>query len=143
MSNNLIEATVQKLIELDNSIEDTKTHKLEEMAEVGRQDYFLVKVFGKEGPVQHFHIFTSDGRKVCLKFKENAYFAHGKYLDKLNNNELKDIMNFMEKPNEKVEGYTNWQVAIFIWNLSNTNKNVQLDNKLQMPNYHNPRYDKK
>lgn len=140
---NIIDVTVQKLIELNDSIKDTKTHKLEEMAEIGRQDYFLIKVFGKEGPVQHFHIFTSDKRKICLQFKDNAYFAHGKYLDKLNNNELKDIMRFMEQPNKDFDNYTNWEVAIRVWNISNPTEAFKLDTKLNMPIYKSPRYDKK
>lgn len=143
MNKNIIDITVQKLIELNNSIKDTSTHKLEEMAEIGRQGYFIIKVFGKEGPAQHFHIYTAKGKQVCLQFKDNAYFAHDKYTDTLNNAELKDIMEFMRQPNKDFDNYTNWEVAIRVWNISNPNESVRLDTSLEMPIYKSPRYDKK
>lgn len=145
MDKNLENITIQKLIELDENIENNETHKLEEMSEIVRKNNIIIKVFGREGYIPHFHIYTTDGKKACLQFKENAYFAHDKYLDTLDTNDLKLIMNLMKQESEDMPGKTNWEAAIIVWNMNNasSDKTKKLPLDLQMPSYKSPRYDEK
>lgn len=138
----LEEITIEKLIKLEESIQEDKTHKLEEMSEIGRQNQFIIKVFGREGYIPHFHIYMLDGRKACLQFKENAYFPHNQYTNTLTNTELKEIMNFLNDKNDKIDTITNWQMCVIVWNMNNVDSKKQLDKDLIMPNYHSPKYEK-
>lgn len=52
-------------------------------------------------------------------------------------------MEFMKQPNKDFDNYTNWEVAIRVWNISNPSELVKLDTNLKMLLYKSPRYDKK
>lgn len=131
---------LQARILYDN--DNRNTHILEEMSQISRKDNVIIKVYGREGFIPHFHIDTSQGKKACLQFKENAYFAHNKYVDKLDDNELqlvKDILNASDTDNPSM---TNWQIAVLLWNRNNTHANKKLPTDLPMPSYDNPKYER-
>ena len=52
-------------------------------------------------------------------------------------------MEFMKQPNKDFDNYTNWEVAIRVWNISNPSESVKLDTNLKMSLYKSPRYNKK
>lgn len=130
------QATINELLKHQNK------HILKEMAEIARINKIRLCVYAKEGYIQHFHIYTPNGNSACLRFKENAYFPHDKSKDKLEDDELKQVVKLLKMQNEDYPEYTNWQVAIKVWNRNNAqdNEKKKLETDLKMPNYKSPEY---
>lgn len=110
--------------------------KLLEMAEVGRFDEYKLLVYGSEGPVPHFHFESIKGKKKgCIRLDKPEYFFHGKYQDRLNSKEVKNLIAFLTAPHRAFGdvGITNWQVICIYWNDDNTK--YQISDKAPMPDY--------
>lgn len=119
--------------ELYQSIIDERTAY--EMAQVGVAVGLELWVWPKEGGyVPHFHFWTVD-RKIggCLKLESAEYFKHGKHQSELGSHQRRQLCEFLQKPAKNFPGLTNWQVVLGMWNSSNPQAQVDLNQ--QMPNY--------
>lgn len=135
-----------------NSIEERKLYlesigeteeTLLEMAQIGVIDgSIIIKIYGAEGPVPHFHFYeTQSKRDGCIKILEASYFPHGnKHLDTLKRWEVEDLIDWLCRKSEFFEkrglNLTNWQAICILWDQNNPN--YQLKN----PNPEIPNYDK-
>lgn len=127
----------QKFLE---SIGETEESLLE-MAQVGiLDDTILIKIYGGEGPIPHFHFYeTQSKRNGCIKILEASYFPHGgKYLDSLKRDEVKELISWLNNPNEFYKkrniSMSNWESICTLWDQNNPQ--YQLENpKPEIPNY--------
>lgn len=131
-SDKLLEATKNKLYE--NEI-------LEEMATIGRYGKYTYRVYGNEGNIPHFHILKDNDTVQCVRLDKAEYFTHnGKYTYKLNSNERKDLINFLNSKHFDKYDITNWEYVVSQWNLENTKYTIAED--LIMPDYSKIKFDK-
>lgn len=109
---------------------------LVEMAEIGRIDTLIVRVYGSEGPVPHFH-FVSKNKEIdgCIRIDKPEYFPHGNHTSKLTGKNLKNMINFLNAPHKRLgkHGYTNWDVICMYWD--DDNVDYQIPEDLKMPDY--------
>lgn len=114
---------------------------LEEMARVGFIDNNHYEIYvntNDPGNIPHFHIRDASTRgeifHTCIRFDANEYFHHTGKEGVLNAHERKCLIKFFNSPtgNKKFNG-TNWELAVYLWNLNNSN--IPLDDDIQMPDY--------
>ena len=91
----------------DNKIWTDKDfeHLTEEEISVGNFNcggIFTITVNGSEGETAHFHFYTNDGRKGCFKIGVPEHFNHGIYKDRLNNKELKIMIDWLKQKPTKI-----------------------------------------
>lgn len=128
----------QKFLESIGETEET----LLEMAQVGVvDDTIIIKVYGGEGPIPHFHFYETQSRRAgCLKILEASYFAHGNYLDDLKRDEKQELLRWLQKLNSSYKrrglSVTNWQSICLLWDQNNPQY------KLKNPNPPIPDYMK-
>lgn len=67
--------------------------------------------------------FRKATKVARLHFKDSGMEHHNDGLGKqpwiLNSKELKHIIELLKEPNDSHDGYTNWQIACYQWNLEN------------------------
>ena len=126
----------QKFLESIGETEET----LLEMAQVGVvDDTIIIKVYGGEGPVPHFHFYETQSRRAgCLKILEASYFARGNYLDDLKRDERKELVDWLKAldPEALEQGWkrTNWQAICYEWNKNNPQYKLKTPNP-PIPDY--------
>lgn len=124
--------------------EDDMMNHLNEMAEIGsfgkgKKLNFVVFIWSRNpGYIPHFHIGDSETYptckkfQTCLKIESPEYFPHGgKYTDKLNANQLNQLIEFLKEEDE--EGESNWKYLLKTWNKNSSKMKVDL--KQEMPDY--------
>ncbi|MDE7354446.1 MAG: hypothetical protein K2O06_15550 [Acetatifactor sp.] len=84
--------------------------------EVDRLSIAYFKVLNAES-------FRKATKVARLHFKDSGMEYHkdrsGKQPWELNSQEIKHIVRLMKEPNDGHDGYTNWQIACYQWNLEN------------------------
>lgn len=80
-------------------------------------------VYGKEGPIPHFHIKTTNGDLVCCVCLHKAsYFDHGTEFTRLNSGQLKLLNNYLKTKNPKYSSkITIWEIMCISWNTCDDN----------------------
>lgn len=109
---------------------------LVEMAEVGRFNKCKVTVYGKEGPIPHFHFYDiPTKRQGCIRIDVAEYFNHGKYNDTLSRDEIKILHMWLTSPHQSfgTYGLSNYDVICIYWD--DNNPNYRMPEKPTMPNY--------
>ena len=115
--------------------------QLNEMARVGFFDDYEVYVHTNDpGHIPHFHLRDSatQGKifETCIELKRNKYFHHGYHQGVLNSKERKVLAKFMESVNEHI-GKTNYEVTCILWNMNNSDYNIDLHEVTTIPDYTN------
>lgn len=113
--------------------------RLNEMARVGFFDEYEVYVHTDDaGHIPHFHLRDSatQGRmfETCIELKTNKYFHHGAHQGVLNSGERKDLAEFMESMNTKLN-MTNYKATCILWNMNNSKDNIEVNDNMIIPNY--------
>lgn len=87
-------------------------------------------------PLPHFHI-CDRGTKgiifyttICLD--DAVYFNHSGKADRLDTEQKKRIINFLQSKKEPLD-ITNWQYVLILWNTNNDYLKIDLD--FPMPDY--------
>lgn len=98
-----------------------------------------IHVYENEGTIPHFHIDSIDGKfKCCICIYDNKYFDHGKYQDKLTNNQAKALDQLL-RSKLTIRNITQsiWDHIAFAWDIANSNNpyNKQYENYTKQPNY--------
>ena len=115
-----------------------------EMATVGFYDDLEVCVFSREGgniPHVHVHDTNTIGKQFdcCVKLEYPEYFDHGCHTDKLNSKQRHRLNDFMNADPKDVNFSTNYEIAVFMWNRSNPQHEVELeyydDGRVIVPDY--------
>lgn len=111
---------------------------LYEMMEVGRFEDFKICVYGKEGPIPHFHFYPPghlEKEGGCIRLDEPEYFNHGSYKATLNKRNIKRMIEWMSQPHKYWGKYgeTNWDLLVLDWN--DQNSNFPLPKSTKQPNY--------
>ena len=109
---------------------------LVEMAEIGRVDTLIIRVYGNEGPIPHFHFVSKNGEiDGYIRIDKPEYFSHGNHQSRLTGKNLKNMINFLNAPHRRLgkHGYTNWDVICIYWDDSNVDYLVPEDRV--MPDY--------
>lgn len=107
-------------------------HSAYEMAQMGKFSEYTIWVYGKEGPIPHFH-FVSKDKEGCIQLNKNEYFSHTGKVAELSHLERKELIEFLQKPSNELPNVSNWQLLIATWNLNNPK--YRIDTKTPMPNY--------
>ncbi len=91
--------------------------------------------------VPHFHYRKKKKGKpnefhTCIKITDVGYYHHIGNEDKLNKEQINDLINFLNSKPLKTKYFkNNWELLLFIWN--SQNKDIQINDNLKMPDYHN------
>lgn len=91
----IVEKSVKQLLE--------RRELLDEMARVGymgeKKEFEIYVRTDDPGRIPHFHVRDSSTQgkefEACVELKTNRYFSHGKYNDKLNTSQRKQLAQFM------------------------------------------------
>ena len=108
------------------------------LAEVPKQQGFIICVGDGERDIRHFHIFRNNNDKIawmngaCLFFSENSYYDHGKNRATLSDDELKAVVKKLKEPHPTLE-VTNWKYLITLWN--DNNPEYPLEGNPEIPEY--------
>ena len=133
----IVEKSVKQLLE--------RRELLDEMARVGymgkKKEFEIYVRTDDPGRIPHFHVRDSSTQgkefEACVELKTNRYFSHGKYNDKLNTSQRKQLAQFMESPNEYFPN--NYMATIYAWNTNNSSEKVEPakddEGNIIVPNY--------
>ena len=79
-----------------------------------------IEIYGKEGPIPHFHIINkSNDFECCICIYSANYFTHGSKTDnKLSSIELKELDTWLRQPNKYFKPLTNWDTICVYWKTS-------------------------
>lgn len=100
-----------------------------------------VEIYGGEGQIPHFHMYNLNKTfDTCICIYSNNYFSHGgKYTDKLNAKQCKDLYDWLKEPNTKAAvPMTNWQMIVTMWE-GNNGDNCRFPESRKVKEQ--PRYD--
>ena len=110
-------------------------------------DSYLIYVNTDDGgKIPHFHYVDENSRgknrktgfNSCVKIESAEYFCHGKYCDRLNTKQRKELQEFLSSPFEKPRFHgTNWDYIVMLWNMNNSD--VEVSEDMNMPDYRNLR----
>lgn len=109
-----------------------KKMRLNEMARVGimANIYDVVVYTDDMGNIPHLHILDSATRgedfDCCVRLGENRYFKHGRHQDELNVKQRKLFNEFMNQPCKSPKYRNNYEFAVEMWNVNNSNSYVQI-----------------
>lgn len=103
-------------------------------------------VYGKESTNPHFHIKSNDKKFVetCIRLDDNRYFNHGYKTGTLTNDEIKSLIEVLNKPfkktgKEKFKGATTvFSAMCLCWN-ADLNNIYKVENVYDIPDYLNIR----
>jgi hypothetical protein len=119
-------------------VKTIKKEQLVEMARVSKYDIYDVYVHTDDsGKIPHFRIWDDNTRgqkfHTCIRLDKLAYFHHTGKEDKLNNKEIKKLVQFLEaSPADKLfDSY--WQLLVHMWNINNSD--IIVDTNIKMPDY--------
>ena len=105
-----------------------------EMATIGRYGKYTYRIYGNEGNIPHFHVLKDNNTIQCIRLDKAEYFTHnGKYTNRLNSGERKDLIEFLKLKHFDKYDITNWEYVVSQWNLENTKFIIAED--LTMPDY--------
>jgi len=89
------------------------------------------------GYIPHFHIRdrTTRGKyfNTCIELSTNRYFMHGSHKSKLNAKQMEELAEFIESPCKTGKYKSNYELAVDMWNLNNSNVNIEFNGSI--PNY--------
>ena len=123
-------------MEFDKALNE-ESHPLNEMARIGEYQPFIVYVYGKEGPVPHFHLIKGSpdtpSWQTCIRIDASEYFHHTGKEEVLNSGERKELVEFLKQPNKYIASITNWQYLVAQW--SSNNPSWEIAPEIAMPNY--------
>lgn len=102
-------------------------------------DKIKIHVYENEGTIPHFHIDSIDGKfKRCICIYDNNYFDHGKYQDKLANDQAKALDQLL-RTKLTICNVTKsvWDHIALAWELANGDNpyNKQYENYTKQSNY--------
>ena len=80
-----------------------------------------IKVYGNEGPVNHFHISAQGMPDICVKISDNMYFTHGSNNGAFpSSRQCKDLDKWLKTIIEYDGEYiSNWTRCKISWNKQN------------------------
>lgn len=98
-----------------------------------------IRVYENEGTIPHFHIDSlNDKFHCCICIYDNKYFDHGKYQDKLTNNQAKALDQLL-RTKLTIRNVTQsvWDHIALAWELANGDNpyNKQYENYTKQSNY--------
>lgn len=126
-----------------------RKQELNEMARVGFLDnkakYEVYVRTNDAGFIPHVHIWDSatcgEEFDCCVKLETNEYFFHGHHTDRMNSKMCKAFAEFMEQPCRSPKYKNNYELAVEMWNLNNSDTYDQIkedsNGNIIMPNYRN------
>ena len=83
------------------------------------------------GYIPHVHIRDKATRgkefETCVALNSNEYFLHGKYDDKMSGDMIKLFSDFMKSKPLSKRYSTNYELAVDMWNLNNSDTQVDVD----------------
>jgi hypothetical protein len=128
-------------MDFDKAIKEEKTdgnnHQLNEMAQIGLFDQYSLYVYGREGPVAHFHLLKGNpdnpSWQTCIKIETSEYFHHDGKEGTLNSKQKKHLVDFFNTSNQDLPQITNWQSTVVAWNQNNPR--WRIDRNTTMPEY--------
>lgn len=106
------------------------TARLDEMARVGFIGGKLEVYVWTDDPgnIPHVHIRDANSQghefETCVRLDKADYFLHGHYTDKLNSSQKKALMSFMQDSPKSPRYNTNYDLAVDMWNLNNSNVTI-------------------
>ena len=109
-----------------------KSTQLNEIARVGYINGELEVYVWTDDPgnIPHVHIRDTNSKgmnfETCVKLDTNEYFLHGKHKDKFNAKQKKEFAEFMEAKPLKGPYKTNYELAVSMWELNNSNTEVNI-----------------
>ena len=119
---------------------DLEESLLNEMALIGEfKPKYEVRVYGKEGPVPHFHISNPQTKEYCcLKICEAGYFNHSKYMTKfLTSKDLTRLNEWLKSVSNEFKvlniGLTIYDNICILWNQNNPLHRIEIPSI--MPDY--------
>jgi len=138
--NNSKELIYEKLDNIDRNLKECKIllgmndnvddEPFLEMATIAIDDNLNINVNPEVDrlSIAYFKVFNAESfRKVTkvarLHFKDSGMEYHndrsGKQQWELNSKDIKRIVKLLKEQNDSHDGYTNWQIACYQWNLEN------------------------
>lgn len=114
---------------------------LEEMARIGYTDdsYEVYVNTDDPGNIAHFHYRKGKQNDytfhTCIKIESAEYFHHTGKEDILNKQQRKQLVQFLKEKPKKANYKTNWEFLISMWNVNNSDVEIEAD--LEMPDYEN------
>ena len=123
---------------LNQAIADHSDEPFFEMATIAIDDNLNINVNPEVDrlSIAYFKVFNAESFRKATKvarlhFKDNGMEYHqdrfGKQQWKLNFKEVKHIVKLLKSNHTDYDGYTNWQVACYQWNLENGLINQGID----------------
>ena len=120
----------------DEIIEDIN---LEEKARIGytADSYEVYVNTDDSGGIPHFHYRNSTNEfHTCIRMDKAEYFYHTGKEPVLTSKQRKELVKFLTAKPSKTKSYnTNWDFVKDMWNVNNSNIEVNLN--LEMPDYIN------
>ena len=121
----------------------TESELLTEMARVGFMSDLQVIVYTDDpGNVPHVHILDKEiphRFDCCVKLEYPEYFDHGSHNDHLNASGRHRLNDFMNSKCKDSRYENNYDLAVSMWNLNNSDKTVELeryeDGRIIVPDY--------
>ena len=116
---------------IEEAFNERERMRLDEMARVGimLNNLDVVVYTDDKGYIPHVHILDrgTNGRE------------HGKHLDTFNSKQCKEFNEFMRQPCRNPKFRNNYELAVDMWNLNNSDSYVQIredkDGNMIMPDY--------
>jgi hypothetical protein len=98
-------------------------------------------MYSKEGKRPHVHFYrnledffpTTGFGGGCLMLQEAKYYDHASHNERLTNEELSHLVEFMESPSWGSSRFTTWEGIVHLWNVYNKKHQIPYDTP--MPDY--------
>lgn len=106
------------------------------MSKDPKDDCFYRVTIETEENVPHLHFYKTssdfeNNKGGCINLIKPEYANHGSHQDTLNSIELKNFINWLNKPNKHIRVHNNYQACCVFWNVINED-NISIDS---MPDY--------
>ena len=96
------------------------------------------------GKIPHFHIWDANSRgtdkkkgfHTCIRIDKCEYFLHEGKMDAIDDKKARELLvNFLnsKSSSKRFKDFTNWQVLVVLWNMNNSD--VEVDEDIEMPDY--------
>ena len=99
------------------------SHNIEDMIKIGEVDGYSIGIFGQEVGVPHFHFYKKNGKKGGIQLLQNEYFYHADWNDKLTEEEIKKLVDFLNTEVESdmdtkfIKKLSNYEILCCNWDL--------------------------